>query len=236
MSLMVDETASLFCSEMCIEKSFMVRARELKEILTQEPQHNYYIWNDKSKKYPASLRGAFDFYKKRSFDEADAKGVKDKEITSVKRFPKEGHVFFQQSSDLYCVTVCQVLHGKVSVDIFSFVTDSIALVEKVLLLSGCVPLHDDTEGEIEKQLGKTLNEPTELWIQEVNGEDIYHFLRSYVHQGVSMWFIVVACETEDHAQIEIIDAFATSDPKIVAQYQVGVEKIQPSCEMSRLVH
>jgi hypothetical protein len=103
---------------------------------------------------------------------------------------------------------------------------------------------DIQESEFDKYQGcmeKTLEEPHELWIANPEDEGamrIYHFIRFYTDEDPGIWFVIVARETEDEEQIEILDAFPTRDAAMVDRYRQGTQEIgsPQNPTTSRLVH
>ncbi len=97
-------------------------------------------------------------------------------------------------------------------------------------------------------LEQTLEQPDEVWSQpQVESEDdgeaslprTYHFLRHYGEKTPGIWYVVVARETEDEEQIEVLEAFPTRDAELVQQYRRGQQEggIQAeTASPSRLVH
>jgi hypothetical protein len=64
-------------------------------------------------------------------------------------------------------------------------------------------------------LEETLQEPTELWSYLPKAaKRVYHFVRKYEHDS-PYWYVVIAKDTTDETQIEIVDAFPTQDEKVV---------------------
>jgi len=82
-----------------------------------------------------------------------------------------------------------------------------------------------------KCLEQTLDAPDEVWSLLSQKHDpeslrVYHFIRSYPKQtGQFIWYVVVAQETQDPHQIEILDAFPTQDAQLLQAYRVGKEEL-----------
>ena len=73
-------------------------------------------------------------------------------------------------------------------------------------------------------LEETLQEPTELWSYlPKNSKRVYHFIRRYEHDK-SFWYVVMAKDTIDETQIEIVDAFPTRDVNMVQQCRHGKQE------------
>jgi hypothetical protein len=88
-----------------------------------------------------------------------------------------------------------------------------------------------------------LSDPNELNAPEVseNAEDelrIYHFIRHYSDESPHHWFVIVARETEDGEQLEILDSFPTRDPELVAKFRRGRSELGGAQmeSSSRVVH
>jgi hypothetical protein len=83
----------------------------------------------------------------------------------------------------------------------------------------------EEHGLYEKLLEKTLESPDELWILESkdDGEpDRYHFIKSFPdEEGGPIHYIVVAQESEQAEQLEVVEQVPTRDPKLAAQYRRG---------------
>lgn len=89
----------------------------------------------------------------------------------------------------------------------------------------------------EAHLNETLEAPTELWRIQLTSHKVlpvYHFIREYEDS----WYLIVAQETEEDDQIEILDAFPTRDPDLVQQYRRGEQELgeTQAAEPKRMVH
>ena len=87
----------------------------------------------------------------------------------------------------------------------------------------------------------TLEEPDELWhvsTAPVDGLKIFHFIRHYPDEKPGIWYVIVARETEDDEQIEIMDAFPSRDPGFVEQYRRGSQELDKAKQLTqnRVVH
>lgn len=88
---------------------------------------------------------------------------------------------------------------------------------------------------------ETLETPDEVWSLRVHhGEhkSLYHFIRHYPDEPPGVWYIIVARETDEDEQIEILDAFPTRDSSLVERYrrgkqEIGGEEDRPS---ARVIH
>ncbi|MBS1958904.1 MAG: hypothetical protein JST80_05480 [Bdellovibrionales bacterium] len=70
-------------------------------------------------------------------------------------------------------------------------------------------------------LEETLQEPSELWsFLPKAAKRVYHFIRRYEHDA-SYWYVVIARDTSDETQIEIVDAFPTNDETLVQACRHG---------------
>jgi hypothetical protein len=80
-------------------------------------------------------------------------------------------------------------------------------------------------GFYQKCLEETLQEPTELWSYLPKAtKRIYHFIRRYDHDK-NFWYVVMAKDTTDETQIEIVDAFPTNDEKLIQMCRHGRKEI-----------
>lgn len=90
-------------------------------------------------------------------------------------------------------------------------------------------------------LEETLESPDEVWGVKMRGPtelQLYHFIREYPEEKPGIWYIVVAKETDDEEQIEILDAFPTRDSNLVDRYRKGEQHVgisEPQTA-SRTVH
>ena len=91
-------------------------------------------------------------------------------------------------------------------------------------------------------IDETLQSPDEVWTLKGKDQkvlDVYHFIKRYPDLSPVVWYVIVARETEDREQIEILDAFPSKDPLLVDRYRKGKQEIgaqADSPEGSRLVH
>lgn len=84
-----------------------------------------------------------------------------------------------------------------------------------------------------KCLEATLQVPDEVWTfkrqsREQSPFGMYHFLKRYPNDANPYWYVVIARDTEDEDQIEIVDAFPTRDPYLVERHRVGKLEISNS--------
>jgi hypothetical protein len=92
-------------------------------------------------------------------------------------------------------------------------------------------------------LEETLETPDEVW-SLLTGESadevrLYHFIRHYADEAPGVWYVIVARETEDDEQIEILDAFPTRDRTLVDRYRQGEQELgnpEPVKTSNRMVH
>jgi len=102
---------------------------------------------------------------------------------------------------------------------------------------------------------ETLEAPDEVWTLQLDEEErkgstdpldqlrIYHFVRQYPAdaegaQEPGYWYVIVARETENEEEIEILDAFPTRDGDLVENYRRGTQEVghgEPGAQ-GRLVH
>lgn len=90
-------------------------------------------------------------------------------------------------------------------------------------------------------LEETLEAPDEVWsmqLKEHSSLRLYHFLRNYPDENPGIWYIVIARETEDEEQIEILDAFPTRDSNLVDQFRRGQQEVgtMDKAPTTRVVH
>lgn len=91
-------------------------------------------------------------------------------------------------------------------------------------------------------LEETLEVPDEVWSVEMSdpeGVRLYHFIREYGTERPGHWYVIVARETENEEQIEILDAFPTRDANLVDRYRRGTQEVGESTDhrtSSRVVH
>jgi hypothetical protein len=80
--------------------------------------------------------------------------------------------------------------------------------------------------------------PEEEDLDAVETTRVYHFIRRYAQDPPEMWYVIVARETEDEDQIELLDAFPTRDPELVARHRRGTQEIggRDQAQASRMVH
>lgn len=78
----------------------------------------------------------------------------------------------------------------------------------------------------------TDSDPTsgELSADSVTGlvnEDkrLYHFLRAYSNEKPILWYIIVARDTDEDEEIEILDSFPTHDESLVHRYRTGRQDV-----------
>ncbi len=91
----------------------------------------------------------------------------------------------------------------------------------------------------ESCLEETLEAPDELWTIESEEEfRVYHFIRYYPEEQPGSWFVIVARETDDPEQLEILDSFPTKDSELVERFRHGRQELgeKDNTSPSRLVH
>lgn len=84
-------------------------------------------------------------------------------------------------------------------------------------------------------LEETLEKPHEVWsskLKEDESQLLYHFIRHYPHEDPGVWFIVVARESKEDEQIEILNAFPTKDLNLVNRYRTGSQELGNVAEES----
>jgi hypothetical protein len=97
----------------------------------------------------------------------------------------------------------------------------------------------------EKCLEETLETPDEVWSCQPGNSAVklYHFIRHYQpnpddEEGLGHWYLIIARETEDEEQIEILDAFPTRDSMLVDRYRRGDQEVGHTAPgpATRVVH
>ena len=76
-----------------------------------------------------------------------------------------------------------------------------------------IPPHE--YGLYQTCLEETLQGPDEVWSHDSAGDDpkqLYHFIKHYAEEKPGMWFVIVARETDEEEQIEIIVSPRDSKP------------------------
>ncbi len=99
----------------------------------------------------------------------------------------------------------------------------------------------DDFGLYQSCLEETLEMPDEVWSVRLGGEDaakLYHFIRYYGDKNPGVWFLIVARETENEEEIEILDAFPTRDSSLIDRYRRGEQEVgsAPSGPAARVIH
>ena len=80
-------------------------------------------------------------------------------------------------------------------------------------------------GFYQKCLEETLQNPNELWsFLPKSTKRIYHFIKHYDHDE-PFWYVVIAKDTADETQIEIVDVFPTRDAELVGMCRHGKKEI-----------
>jgi hypothetical protein len=92
-------------------------------------------------------------------------------------------------------------------------------------------------------LEETLEAPDEVWTFKLGGKQdirLFHFIRHYPDEKPGVWYLIIAKESDQADQIEILDAFPTRDEGLVNRYRVGEQELGGSApeviSQSRLVH
>lgn len=97
----------------------------------------------------------------------------------------------------------------------------------------------------ERCLEETLEAPDEVWSCQMGEPPIslYHFIRYYPplpsdEEGTGYWYLIIARETEEEEQIEVLDAFPTRDSSLVDRYRRGEQEVghTPPGPVGRVVH
>jgi hypothetical protein len=124
-------------------------------------------------------------------------------------------------------------------------TDDETFLAEVSQERGDHDISPDEFKSYEKCLEETLDAPDEVWSCQLGEPAItlYHFLRYYApelsdEQGVGHWYVVVARETEEQEQIEVLDAFPTRDSALVNRYRRGEQEVGHTSPgpVGRIIH
>ncbi len=74
-------------------------------------------------------------------------------------------------------------------------------------------------------LQETLDHPNEVWsIEFKQNKKLYHFIRHYPGSS-AFWYVIIARDTEEEDQLEILDAFPTRDRALMKAYQTGLQEV-----------
>jgi hypothetical protein len=85
-------------------------------------------------------------------------------------------------------------------------------------------------GFYQKCIEETLQDPNELWSYlPKTAKRIYHFLKQYDHDE-KFWYVVIAKDTTDETQIEIVDVFPTRDESIIQLCRHGKKEALGSAQ------
>lgn len=106
---------------------------------------------------------------------------------------------------------------------------------------------DIPEGEYdayEACFNETLETPDEVWSlqggsdQEEEPVRLYHFIRYFGNENPGIWFVIVARETDNEEEIEVLDAFPTRDAPLVERYRTGSQEVGGTTQQAsgRMVH
>ena len=121
--------------------------------------------------------------------------------------------------------------------------DELLIAERARLMKD-TDIASDTYTQYEHCVEATLEKPTEVWGWESKDggetpQKYYHFIRHYDDKS-PFWYIIVAKETDQEDQLEIVDLFPTRDEDLVSRYRRGEQEMGESEEqqpvVSRLVH
>ena len=89
-------------------------------------------------------------------------------------------------------------------------------------------------------LDSTLQNPDEVWSRvlfEENERKLYHFIRYFPEENLGVWYLVVAKETDEGDQIEILEAFPSRDHELVQRYRSGSQEVGNSTPLElRVIH
>ena len=72
---------------------------------------------------------------------------------------------------------------------------------------------------------------------EESDRKLYHFIKYFPEQGGGVWYLVIARETPDGEQIEILEAFPTRDYTLVQRYRSGTQEVRSGTPSEdRVIH
>ncbi|MCC7441101.1 MAG: hypothetical protein IT285_05695 [Bdellovibrionales bacterium] len=91
----------------------------------------------------------------------------------------------------------------------------------------------DSFGAYEGCISSTLEKPDQVWSLEITreGRRMFHFVKHFAAAAEEnpekkpFWYLLVARETGEPEQIEILDALPTTDAELVAAYRTGVKEV-----------
>jgi len=75
---------------------------------------------------------------------------------------------------------------------------------------------------------ETLDSPDEIWSRHTKdsmGLKLFHFIRYYSEEKPGVWYVIVAKETDDQEEIEILESFPTHDSNLVDRYRRGRQEL-----------
>ncbi len=84
----------------------------------------------------------------------------------------------------------------------------------------------------EKHLEDTLDTPDEVWSNTKRSQKYYHFIKCFESKDggrkkkpQAYWYVVIAKETEESEEIELLDAFPTRDMHLLERYRIGEQEV-----------
>jgi hypothetical protein len=232
------EVGRLFCSELCIVDYFEPEVKQLEKEYDRKLGEQYLSEEFLEEEFKwMTLQNPQEIWRKKTT-------LGDYRFTFM-----ASYVIDHQK--MWCVCLCLCLQEKPSFLYFAFFTRHEKMVE-AYRKGECLSTREIdglaspwTQEEFQKAekicttlsqgytqfLEQTLDAPDEVWSllsQKHDAESlrVYHFIRSYPKQtGQFIWYVVVAQETQDPHQIEILDAFPTQDAELLQAYRVGKEEL-----------
>jgi len=140
-------------------------------------------------------------------------------------------------------------------------TDEETIRAKMRLIRSKKDIPESRFEEFEASMGQTLEAPDEVWStaltpavvadEEGDEEDdaegaeasgdplrLYHFIKAYSEESPPYWYVVIARDTQEEGQIEVLDSFPTTDLKLVETLRIGTHEFgeNEAPAYSRLVH
>ena len=93
----------------------------------------------------------------------------------------------------------------------------------------------DRYSDYESCVEQTLEKPDEVWSWLSRGREAiryFHFIKKYNEADPEHWYVIVARETDQEDQLEIMDLFPTRDSDLVSRYRKGEqEEIEGASEV-----
>jgi hypothetical protein len=86
----------------------------------------------------------------------------------------------------------------------------------------------DEYQDFEECIEDTLESPDEVWNVDAKKDaaepHLYHFIKQFVEEDDTFWYVIVTRELAQEDQLEILDAFPTRNEELIEQYRKGVQE------------